>query len=355
MIDRAASAHKRAVSKRWEVMPHRPRTSILLPVFDAVETLPSCLRSIQRQTDPDWECIAIDDGSSDRGTDVVREFSAIDARFRLLERPHRGLVPTLADGIAHCRGRFVARMDADDWMCRDRIAAQSAALERNLSLAAVGSRVRLFPRRDLRDGMRAYERWLNAIDSPRKLRTEAFVECPVAHPSLMIRSEVLRAHPYRDCGWPEDYDLVLRLLAAGLELDVVPRRLLAWRDRPSRLSRTSETYSIERFTACKAAHLASSFLANSNAYALWGYGGTGRKLQNALRQRGKRPSAILELHPGRLGNAIAGAPVVHPDEWLRAPEQPLVVSVAGAVARAQIRAALDRVGLSDGVDYVCAA
>jgi hypothetical protein len=131
--------------------------------------------------------------------------------------------------------------------------------------------------------------------------------------------------------------------------------LLGWRDRPERLSRTSEAYSIERFTVCKAAHLASSFLANSNRYALWGYGGTGRSLQNALRRCGKRPSAILELHPGRIGNAIAGAPVVHPDEWLRAPQQRLVVSVAGATARAEIRAALDRAGLRDGVDYVCAA
>jgi glycosyltransferase involved in cell wall biosynthesis len=336
-------------------MPHRPRTSILLPVFNAVETLPACLRSIQRQTDPDWECVVMDDGSSDRGIAVARQFVAADARFRLLVRPHRGLVPTLVDGVEHCRGRFVARMDADDWMHRDRIAAQCAALEGNPALAAVGCHVRLFPRRDLRDGMRDYENWLNAIDSPRSIRTEAFVECPIAHPTLMIRREILIAHPYRDCGWAEDYDLVLRLLAAGCALDVVPRRLLAWRDGPERLSRTSETYSIGRFTDCKAAHLASSFLADSSDYALWGYGGTGRGLQNALRKRGKRPSAILELHPGRIGNQIADAPVVHPDDWLRAPQQRLVVSVAGATARAEIRGALDQAGLRDGIDYVCAA
>jgi len=249
----------------------------------------------------------------------------------------------------------VARMDADDWMHRDRIAAQCAALEGNPALAAVGCRVRLFPRRDLRDGMRAYEHWLNTIDSPRGVRAEAFVECPIAHPTLMIRREILIAHPYRDCGWAEDYDLVLRLLAAGCALDVVPRRLLAWRDGPDRLSRTSETYSISRFTDCKAEHLANSFLANSNTYALWGYGGTGRCLQNALRKRGKRPSAILELHPGRVGNAIAGAPVMQPHEWLRAPHQRLVVSVAGARARAEIRSVLDKAGLGDGIDYVCAA
>jgi hypothetical protein len=203
--------------------------------------------------------------------------------------------------------------------------------------------------------MRAYEHWLNGIDSPQRIRSEAFVECPIAHPTLMIRREILIAHPYRDCGWAEDYDLVLRLLAAGCVLDVVPRRLLAWRDGRERLSRTSEIYSIERFTDCKAAHLANTFLADSSDYALWGYGGTGRCLQNALRKLGKRPSAILELHPGRIGNAIAGAPVIHPEEWLRAPHRRLVVSVAGAKARAEIRGALDQAGLSDGIDYVFAA
>jgi len=350
-----------AIAPRDEKIPrHRtplpaPRTSILLPLFDSAITLPECLRSIQRQTDPDWECIVVDDGSSDRGIEVVRAVAAADARFRLVVRPHRGLVPTLLVGLTQCRGRFIARMDADDWMHRERIAAQRAALEANPTLAAVGCRVRLFPRRALGTGMRAYERWINGIDSPQSVRAEAFVECPIAHPTLMIRREIALAHPYRNCGWAEDYDLVLRLLAAGCALDVVPRRLLAWRHGHHRLSRTSEVYSIDRFTACKAAHLAASFLAHSNRYALWGYGGTGRSLQSALRRCGKRPSAILELHPGRIGNAIAGAPVVHPDDWLRAPDQRLVVSVAGARARAEIRGALDRAGLVDGVDYVCAA
>ena len=103
------------------------------------------------------------------------------------------------------------------------------------------------------------------------MREDAFIECPIAHPTLMIRRNLLTTLGYRDCGWPEDYDLILRLLADGHELGVVPKRLVAWRDGPERLSRTSETYSVERFTACKAAHLAESFLASSNDYALWGY------------------------------------------------------------------------------------
>jgi hypothetical protein len=245
-------------------------------------------------------------------------------------------------------------MDADDLMHRERLALQAAALDADPTLDAVGCHVRLFPRRALGDGMRAYQTWLDGIDSPESVHREAFVECPIPHPTLMIRREVLCAHGYRDPGWPEDYDLVLRLLDAGHRLGVVPRRLLSWRHAPGRLSQRSPVYAADRFVACKAAFLAASFLKDRDDYILWGYGGTGRALQRGLRERGKRPSAIVELHPGRIGNAIHGAPVIHPDA-LGGPDRHLVVSVAGAEARGLIRGELARRGWREGRDFVCAA
>ena len=90
--------------------------------------------------------------------------------------------------------------------------------------------------------------------------------------------------------------------------------------------------------ACKAAFLADSFLGRSGRYVLWGYGETGKALYRALRAHGKLPSAIVELHPGRLGTRIHGAPVIHPDALGKAHTDPMVVSVAGEAARSEIRA-----------------
>ena len=339
--------------------PHRveptPRVSILLPVYDAEATLAACLRSIARQTEPRFECVLVDDGSRDGSLGIARRFAARDARFCVVAAQHAGLIAALQRGLAQCRAPWVARMDADDLMHRERLARQLAALTADPSLAAVGCHVRLFPRRALGDGMRAYEAWLAGIDSPQRVRAEAFVECPVAHPTLTLRRDVLRAFGYREAGWPEDYDLLLRMLAAGLRVGVVPRRLHAWRQRPDRLSRTSEVYAAERFTACKAAHLVRTFLAHADAYVLWGYGGTGRALARALRAHGRHPSRIVELHPGRIGQRIHGAPVVSPEALGGPPTPPIVVSVAGAEARAQIRAALAQRGFRECADYVCAA
>jgi hypothetical protein len=135
----------------------------------------------------------------------------------------------------------------------------------------------------------------------------------------------------------------------------VPRRLLGWRDGPQRLSRTSPTYALECFTACKAAFLAAGFLAMTETYILWGYGSTGKALRQALLIHGKTPSHIVEVHPGRLHNRIHQAPVIPPEALVHVPRRPVVVSVAGAVARQTIRQAMARMGFREIADYVCVA
>jgi glycosyltransferase involved in cell wall biosynthesis len=339
----------RAVPRR------RPHISILLPAFDAETTLPACLRSVARQSFRDWECIVIDDGSGDRTAAIAAAVARTDNRIRVLRIGRRGLVCALNAGLELCRGRYVARMDADDLMHRLRLEEQAGLLDRRPELAAVGCRVRLFPRAALADGYRAYESWLNSIESPEDVRREAFVECPVAHPTLLARREWIAEAGYRDRGWPEDYDLVLRALAAGRRIAVLPRRRLLWRHGPQRLSRTDPAYGIDRFTACKAHFLAAGFLARTERYTLWGYGSTARALRRALLEHGKHPGQIVEMHPRRLGNRIHGALVVPPAALRHLSRRPLVVSVAGATPRRLIRDALRRLDYHEPHDFVCAA
>lgn len=329
--------------------------SILLPAWNAATTLPGCLRSVARQTFTDWECIVVDDGSTDDTLALARDAARRDPRIRVVAIAHGGIVGALQAGLAACRGRWVARMDADDVMHRDRLRLQRDALCADPTLAGVGCHVRIVPRRGLRDGFRGYEAWLASVDSPARVRDDAFVESPLVHPTLTIDRGVLSAIGYRAVDWPEDYDLVLRLLAAGHRLGVVPRRLLCWRDAPHRLTRTDPHYGLDRITACKAAFLAEGFLASSARYTLWGYGDTGRALRQALARHDKHPALIVELHPGRLGNTIHGAPVIPPDELPQHPRWPLLASVAGAEARGLIRSALATMGYVEGADFVCAA
>ncbi len=332
-----------------------PLVSIVVPMRDAASTLDGALRSVLRQREARLECLVVDDGSRDDGPARVEALARRDRRVRLLRRPALGLVPALVSGVAAARAPFIARMDADDWMHRDRLALQLEAFRGRPRLGVVGCHVRLFPRSSLGAGMRRYEAWLNGLHDAAAVRRDAFVECPLAHPTWLARREVFAEHGYRQVDWPEDYDLLLRWLAAGVELGVVPRRLHGWRHGPGRLSQRSPLYRPDRFVACKASHLRRGFLEGHPRYLLWGYGGTGRALHAALARLGRRPAAILELHPGRLGQRIHGAPVSHPDELPGLPRLPLLVSVAHEGPRTEIRARLAGMGFIEGRDFLCAA
>jgi GT2 family glycosyltransferase len=336
-----------------------PLISVLLPVHDAAATLALSLESIRRQRGARWEIIAVDDGSSDGSLACLRSAAALDPRVRVLERQHAGIVASLNAGLAECQGKYVARMDADDVMLSDRLRSQAEALERDESLAGVGCHVRIFPRSAPSAGRRPYEAWLNSLQNAAQVRRDAFVECPLAHPSWMLRRSLFERYPYHARHWPEDYDLLLRLLGDGHALGVVPRRLLLWRDGAQRLSRTSPDYALERFTACKAHFLAHGALARQTRYVLWGYGKTGRTLARALAEHGKHPCAIVEVHPRRVGQTIQGAPVIAPAELPRvsAPGAGpfIIASVARPGPRAEVRQALAALGFQELRDYVCAA
>ncbi len=332
-----------------------PQISVLLPVWNAEATLATALRSLERQTEPDWECLVIDDGSTDRSRSIAESFAKRDPRFRIELRDHAGLIQTLNDGAALCAAPLIARMDADDWMHRKRLARQCSALERAPDLQAVGCFVRIFPRRGMLPGRRRYERWLLGLGDPEAIWRDRFVECPIAHPTLMIQRSRLVELGYRDRGWPEDYDLVLRLLREGPVVGNVAERLHGWRDLPNRLSRTDPHYALERFTDCRAWHLSQDFLRGNQRYILWGHGRTGRALRRALSGLGHEADTIVEVHPRRIGNTIHGAPVIGPDELTTPLPYPMVISVAGPGPRGEIRATLAAMGCEDGVDFVCAA
>lgn len=329
--------------------------SVLLPFRDAADTLCAALRSVARQSLADFECMLVDDGSADGSRALATAVAAQDPRFRVVTTGGAGLVAALQHGLTHCRAPLLARMDADDLMHSDRLRLQREALHADPTLTGAGTHVRMFPAAATGEGMRAYERWLGSIHDDRHVAREALVECPLAHPTWMVRTEAVRALGYREGNWPEDYELLLRSLARGDRWSVVPRRLHAWRRGPASLSQRDPRYAIARFTDCKAAHLAHTFLRGAQGYTLWGHGGTGRALRAALERHGLRPTHIVELHPGRIGQRIHGAQVVHVDALGAIPRGRLVVSVAGAANRALIRARLDALGWRETVDYVCAA
>jgi glycosyltransferase involved in cell wall biosynthesis len=321
--------------------------------------LPRTLRSVMRQTHTDWECVVVDDGSQDATPELLQQAARADPRIRVVVQAADGVVAARNRGLAECRAPMVALLDADDLMHPRRLELQLAALAAAPQLDGVGSHVRYRPRAGLGEGMRAYEAWLNSMREAEDLQRDRYIEMPVGHPTLMLRRDALAAvGGWRDCGWPEDWDLLLRLMRAPdgeARIGVVPQQLLAWRIRSDSMSRNSEAYSVESFTRCRAAFLAADYLHDADDYALLGYGGTGRGLRRALADHDKQLSTVIEVHPRRIGQTIHGAPVLPPESLRDLRPRKLIVSVAGIEARTRVRALLAEMNYREAYDYVCAA
>jgi GT2 family glycosyltransferase len=333
-----------------------PRVAVLLPVRNGARTLRAAARSILGQSLRDLALVCVDDGSIDGTAEVLARLAAADGRVRVVRGPGEGIARALNRGLAAIDAEVVARMDADDLAHPRRLERQLAALAEAPGLAAAGAWVRLFPRRAVRDGMRRYVEWLNGLVTPDLVDRDLFVEAPLVHPAAVVRRAALEAAGgWRDGPFPEDYDLWLRLAAAGGRLTNVPEPLLLWRESEGRLTRTDPRYAIARHLALKAHHLARGPLAGRAEAAVWGAGETGRAFSDALAEEGIRTALFVEVDRKKIGRTIRGAPVIAYGEVERARGLPLLVAVGAPGARALIRAELARAGFEELRDFRCVA
>ena len=331
-----------------------PRISIILPCRDAEAYIAPCLDSIQSQSLTDFELLCIDDGSRDATRERIAQRAARDSRIRLLHNPGRGIVDALNHGLAMARGRWIARMDADDRMHPQRLARQLAWLQAHPYLELIGSRVRIVSEGSRSTGLQEYERWINQCVHPGAIADERYLECPLPHPTWLASRRFFERHgPYRKGPFPEDYELILRALAHGARLGKHPHVLLDWHDRQSRTSRTDPRCARAAFDRLRQAYLARDPRLHTNRpLAFWGAGRATRKRLRPLRVQGIQPSRWIDIDPRKLGNRIEGAPVCPPESLCRGPRPFVLVLVARHGARQQIAGWLNRHGFRRGQDWL---
>lgn len=116
-----------------------PAVAVVVPAYRVEDYVVDTLRSVQRQTMPDWECVVVEDGSPDDTAARVAEIAVDDARIRLVRQANTGLSGARNTGLAHVSEgvRYVAFLDSDDLWREDALEHLLAALEADP--AAVGA------------------------------------------------------------------------------------------------------------------------------------------------------------------------------------------------------------------------
>lgn len=202
-----------------------PRLSILVPVYNAAETIVPALRSTLRALPRDAEIVVLDDGSTDATARAIGDVN--DPRVKVRSRPNRGVAVTLNDLLAATDSEFVARMDADDLVLPGRFRRQQRAVDNGAdavftTVVSWGSGIPVFPR-------------------PSQIRPAEFglhllLTNPVAHSTLFARrTAIIDAGGYRELP-TEDYDLWLRMAARGARMQRLALPGLAYRVHPGQVT-----------------------------------------------------------------------------------------------------------------------
>lgn len=332
-----------------------PRISILMPVRNVDRYLKATLDSLYRQTFTDWELVAVDDGSCDGTAGILEKAERTDRRVRIVSRDGGGLVSALNAGLDQCRGSLLARMDGDDICHPKRLEMQAAYLDTHSDYGLVASNFRHFPRTGLTQGMADYEAWQNGLTYHHLIIRDLFVESPFVHPSIMTRRIILeKLGGYRNNGWPEDYDLWLRMAAAGVRFARLPMPLLFWRDHPERATRTLDEYVLGAFRACKYHYLLSGFLQACHDVVIAGAGLEAKAWQRLLATSGITVSTWLDVDPKKIGKLLHNAPVIHPDQ-LHLNGRKMLVAIGVRGAREQFRTVAAKRCWHEGVDFISVA
>jgi glycosyltransferase involved in cell wall biosynthesis len=330
------------------------KVSIVMPVRNAAATLAECLESIREQTEPDYELLIVDDGSTDHSAQIVELHARADSRIRLLTPGRIGLVAALNHGISESRAPLIARMDADDVMLADRLEHQIGFMEEHPDIAVAGSLVELFSSEAILAGYVEYVRWQNECVTSDDIAANIFVESPLPHPSVIMRRESLEsAGGYRAGDFPEDYELWLRMHELGMKFGKVPRVLLRWREQAERASRTDPRYERTAFDRIRAEYLARDpRITKAAEIVIWGSGRRTRQRAKFLIDRGVIPSSYIDIDPQKIGYTIDGIRVEPPESLKRSPRPFVLVYVTSHGAREVITSRLRGFGYAPAVDFL---
>lgn len=193
-------------------MTHQPKISVLMPAYNAEQYIAEAIDSIIDQTFSDFEFIIVDDGSTDRTWEIVQEYANKDDRIvPLRNEKNMNICHALNRGIDAARGKYIARMDADDWSYPDRLEKQYKYMEAHPDIVISGGTMEVCD-----ENLNVLnERRYNLTDEA--IRKKLFRYSPFCHATTIYKSDAAKkVHGYNAQLYDaEDYDFYFRLGQSG--------------------------------------------------------------------------------------------------------------------------------------------
>lgn len=271
-------------------MKQMPKVSVVIPFYNAESTLLRALQSLKVQSFDDFECVLVDNNSTDKSYELAVSFASEDSRFKIIKERQQGVMYASNAGCKIAIGEFVSRMDADDEMYSKKLELQIRFLKENLDYGVVSGLVDYISHKENTEGFARYVDWVNSVQSYEEILKKRFVESPIVNPTAMWRKEVgSRYGLYKAGDFPEDYEMWLRWLQEGVVIGKIDQPVLKWYDSDLRLTRTNSIYSDEAFFTIKTHYLGMELKKINKFYpnvVIWGASKVSRKWIGLLKDNG---------------------------------------------------------------------
>ncbi|MEO5562170.1 MAG: glycosyltransferase family 2 protein [Chitinophagaceae bacterium] len=219
-----------------------PLVSVIMSVRNGEQWLKEAIESILHQSYTHWEFIIIDDASGEPAQQILQQYKT-DTRIKIIRKDtQQGLTKNLNTAIDHCKGDFIARMDADDNSKPKRLEKQVAYLQENTEVAVVAGLVVLIDEKGKITGNWGDD-WKTI--TPASIKNMLPRRNCIAHPSVLMRAEILKQYRYNEAQLhSQDWDLWLRLSNDGKVIDKVKEPILSYRLHANSVTSTSNKKSV---------------------------------------------------------------------------------------------------------------
>lgn len=329
-----------------------PQVSVILPFYNAEGTLHYAIDSIANQTMQNFECVLIDNNSTDSSKEMAETWVKNDSRFLLVSENEQGVVFASNKGASIAKGRYIARMDADDWAFPKRLELQAKFLDDNPDFGVVAGLVEYIGHNENTEGFQRYVDWSNSLKEWDDISRRRFMEMPFANPTVMWRRELgEKLGLYRSGSFPEDYEMWLRWMSKGVRIHKLNQPVIKWFDSDTRLTRTKSIYSVKSFYTIKSKYLA-EWLAENNPMhprvAVWGASKISRRRVKLLENCGIEVSCYIDTKHGRQLHK----PVMYYTDIPSPGEMFILTYIQQANARDEIQDFLESKGYVEGTHYL---
>ncbi len=214
--------------------------SVVMSVYNSEKYLSESIESVLNQTCANFEFIIINDGSTDSSLHIIQNYMQDDERIVLVNQENKGLPFSLNEGIEKAKGKYIARMDADDISLPTRFEEQIKFMEKNLEIGICGTWAEVF-------GEKKKSRILKHPITHDEMKAKLLYTVCFAHPTVFMRKRVLDENKLRynlDYLNAQDYELWSKISEVTV-MGNIPKVLLRYRLNENSITSIADSKNVE--------------------------------------------------------------------------------------------------------------